>query len=429
MVSVTHMSSEPVVGTPAEIGVPNEPVVPTAPTSLTTDARPSRRRHIGQPLGSLGKRLGCVALSEGGDVGWQAAHGRKREQRNRNEIGNKADVREEHETPMTHTADVSARKNASHPAKPVRDAMRYAASRLRTLVLILCAMVTSCSESSSEARLDAQVKDAPTAETLTDVSATLDQGAPDALDAGPHDALVSVQTDVSVPDAPVRDAADVATVINDITSDALPPGCTSSTPGNCCGVACEFAHAMAMCATGTCMLGICSAGFGNCDGNATNGCETNLTDSDMNCGACGAPCATGRNCVASACISCDRDGDRHRALGACGGDDCDDNSQTIYPGAPEVCDGIDNNCDGVADRTTRVSFPYDPAAGAWCASRFPLGGSSYASAPPRCELPGGTGTCRSSWTVPTCIACRFEGGRAVCDTYAAGMLMMSACRL
>ncbi len=32
------------------------------------------------------------------------------------------------------------------------------------------------------------------------------------------------------------------------------------------------------------------------------------------------------------------------------GDDCNDNSSLVYPGAPDIiCDGIDNNCNGVAD--------------------------------------------------------------------------------
>jgi hypothetical protein len=37
--------------------------------------------------------------------------------------------------------------------------------------------------------------------------------------------------------------------------------------------------------------------------------------------------------------------------------DCDDNSTSVYPGAAEVCDGLDNNCDGIipADETTDLN--------------------------------------------------------------------------
>lgn len=44
----------------------------------------------------------------------------------------------------------------------------------------------------------------------------------------------------------------------------------------------------------------------------------------------------------------DLDGDGHEDM-ACGGDDCADNDSTVYPGALDICDGKDNDCDGTID--------------------------------------------------------------------------------
>lgn len=61
----------------------------------------------------------------------------------------------------------------------------------------------------------------------------------------------------------------------------------------------------------------------------------------------------------------DLDGDGHRAPlagkkpgepGACG-DDCDDKSAAAFPGNKEICDGVDNDCDGIVDNDARYVPP------------------------------------------------------------------------
>ena len=37
-------------------------------------------------------------------------------------------------------------------------------------------------------------------------------------------------------------------------------------------------------------------------------------------------------------------------------DDCDDLNNTIYPGAMEICDGADNNCDGTIDEDVQNGY-------------------------------------------------------------------------
>jgi hypothetical protein len=63
--------------------------------------------------------------------------------------------------------------------------------------------------------------------------------------------------------------------------------------GNCgaCGNVCSEPHAFAACTAGVCKVAACSAGFGDCDGQSGNGCETDLAVDPSNCGACGNVCA------------------------------------------------------------------------------------------------------------------------------------------
>ncbi|MFO0652052.1 MAG: hypothetical protein U0326_37880 [Polyangiales bacterium] len=80
-------------------------------------------------------------------------------------------------------------------------------------------------------------------------------------------------------------------------------GCETATTtslANCgaCGRACSLPNATVACAAGACNLTACAAGFGNCDGNAANGCEVNLNSTAIHCGMCGRACATGQLCSA-----------------------------------------------------------------------------------------------------------------------------------
>jgi hypothetical protein len=81
---------------------------------------------------------------------------------------------------------------------------------------------------------------------------------------------------------------------------------TNATSCGACGRACSLPRATPSCVAGQCAVAACSAGYGDCDGIPSNGCETNLATSAANCGACG-----------------------RRGV--------------------ELCDGVDNDCDGVAD--------------------------------------------------------------------------------
>ncbi|MCB9634703.1 MAG: FG-GAP repeat protein, partial [Sandaracinus sp.] len=84
------------------------------------------------------------------------------------------------------------------------------------------------------------------------------------------------------------------------------------------------------CELGACAITTCASNFGDCNGVASDGCETDVRTSVSNCGACGMACATRLNssvaCVARAC--------------------------------EYACVGSYQNCDGVvgceSDRTTDV---------------------------------------------------------------------------
>jgi hypothetical protein len=77
----------------------------------------------------------------------------------------------------------------------------------------------------------------------------------------------------------------------------------ATNPNNCgaCGHVCAVAHGTPACGAGACQVGACAVGFADCNQNAADGCETAVSSDAANCGACGAACAGGQTCVMSHC--------------------------------------------------------------------------------------------------------------------------------
>jgi hypothetical protein len=120
---------------------------------------------------------------------------------------------------------------------------------------------------------------------------------------------------------------------------------------------------------GRCAVGACASDFGDCDGNATNGCEADLRSALAHCGACGMGCASAPNSlVVCAARSCQR-------VCATGFADCDGNAS--------------NGC----EVDTRTSNAHCGGCGMACANV------------------GGAVAC----TAGACVVTRCDAGRADCN--------------
>jgi hypothetical protein len=99
-----------------------------------------------------------------------------------------------------------------------------------------------------------------------------------------------------------------------------------------CDDACQFDHAMASCQAGVCVMGECEDGFGDCNTDPQDGCETALNVPET-CGACDHSCPAGEACHQGECVLQCPDG-----LMNCSGACIDPQSD------PYHCGGCDQAC-------------------------------------------------------------------------------------
>lgn len=139
---------------------------------------------------------------------------------------------------------------------------------------------------------------------------------------------------------------------------------SSLTSCGSCGHTCTLPNATPRCSAGRCEVGQCSAGFADCDGDPSTGCEANLR-SPTSCGACGRDCT---------------------ALSA--GHVCQDGQCQ-----PTGCPAGTAECDGDASTSCETDVLQDAQHCGFCNNRCQLPHASARCEAGRCAID----TCDSGW--------------------------------
>ncbi len=131
-------------------------------------------------------------------------------------------------------------------------------------------------------------------------------------------------------------------------STTKPKYCNNGTLVNQCST-CGCSSGQSCQSNGSCQQ-VCSDGtsYGQCSTTKPKYCENgNLINKCSQCS-----CPSGQQCQSNgSCLTCtDSDGDGYYSQGGnCGTADCNDSNANVHPGATEICNGIDDDCDGTTD--------------------------------------------------------------------------------
>ena len=188
---------------------------------------------------------------------------------------------------------------------------------------------------------------------------------------------------------------------------------------NCgfCNNGCNLPSATANCTSGVCGVASCNAGTANCDGNAGNGCETTLGTSS-NCKACGDSCTGLPNVVVGTCAAGSCNIVCSGGFGNCNGNS-GDGCETTLSGNAQNCGSCGKVCGAVPNAAAACS---GSVCGFTCNAGFgdcnPLPGceTNLSSSPNHCGACGrscGTNSCSNGFCAPEVISSSMGNARAL----------------
>ncbi len=166
-----------------------------------------------------------------------------------------------------------------------------------------------------------------------------------------------------------------------------------------CSNTCNLTRATEACVAGACAVASCDAGYGNCDGVASNGCEVNLQTDVTHCGMCPTACPACHSCSSGTCTpqsdltSCS--GGRCVGAACCSG--CTASVvgvQMCYPGNVDTaCGRAGASCTACGRCATCVGGVCTPVANGTACSGAGTAGLCY-----------GGSCCSGCWDGTTCRA-------------------------
>jgi len=115
-----------------------------------------------------------------------------------------------------------------------------------------------------------------------------------------------------------------------------------------CSLLCTFPNAFPACVNGTCTISTCKPDYFDCDGDLSTGCESNSLTDVGNCGECGKVCTTMNSSKIGICKDkvCSFEG---CPPGTQNMDGDPGNGCECTIGGQELCNGIDDDCNGEVD--------------------------------------------------------------------------------